>query len=330
MRALPGKRRAALPAAITPQLATLVAAPPAGDDWLHESKYDGYRILCRVARGRVTLASRNGKDWTERFPAVARAAAALPVAAALLDGEVAVVGADGRTSFGALQNAAAGGGTLVYFVFDLLHRDGIDLTGVPLEARKQALRALIGGGRTGTLRYSEHVVGGGEAAFRAACRARLEGIVSKRRDAPYVGGRTRTWLKVKCAHGQELVVGGFTDPEGSRAGIGALLLGVHDADGRLRYAGKVGTGFMQAAALALRERLDGLRAPASPFLERPPGATHAHWVRPLLVVEVGFTEWTSDGRLRHPTFRGLREDKPATAIGRERAPPPPASSRRRR
>lgn len=326
---MPGARRAALPAAVQPQLATLVAEAPEGDDWLHESKYDGYRILCRIQRGRATLTSRNGKDWTERFPAVARAAAKLAVTAALLDGEVAIVGRDGRTSFGALQNAGNGGGTLVYFVFDLLHRDGVDLTGAALEARKQALRALVGGGRTGTLRYSAHVVGGGAAAFRAACRAGLEGIVSKRRDAPYVGGRTRTWVKVKCAHEQELVVGGFTDPAGSRVGVGALLLGVHDDAGRLRYAGKVGTGFTHATALALRERLDALRTDASPFAERPPGATRAHWVRPALVVEVGFTEWTSDGRLRHPTFRGVREDKPATRIVRER-PAPAGGSRRRR
>lgn len=306
-----------MPAAIAPQLATLVAQAPAGDAWLHESKFDGYRIVCRIERGRVTLVSRNGKDWTERFPTIARAAAKLPVRTALLDGEVAVIGPDGVTSFGALQNAGRGGGTLAYFVFDLLHRDGWDLRPAPLEARKRALRALIRG-KAGTLRYSEHVVGDGDAVFRAACRAGLEGIIAKQRDAPYTGGRSRTWLKVKCVRGQELVVGGWTDPEGSRVGIGALLLGVHDAEGRLRYAGKVGTGFPHATALVLRERLEGLRAEANPFVERPPGATRVHWVRPVLVVEVGFTEWTSDGRLRHPSFRGVREDKPARAIVRER------------
>jgi bifunctional non-homologous end joining protein LigD len=314
---------------VTPQLATLVAEAPAGDDWLHESKYDGYRIVCRIQGGRATLTSRNGNDWTARFPTVARAAEKLPVEAALLDGEVAVVGTDGLTSFGALQNAASAGGTLVYFVFDLLHRDGWDLTAAPLEERKRALRAVIGG-KAGTLRYSTHVIGDGAAVFQAACRARLEGIISKRRDAPYAGGRSKTWLKVKCVHGQELVVGGFTDPEGSRVGIGALLLGVHDAEGRLRYAGKVGTGFPHATALDLRRRLEALAADANPFVERPPGATRAHWVRPVLVVEVGFTEWTSDGRLRHPTFRGLREDKPAKAIVRERPALAPAKPRRTR
>jgi bifunctional non-homologous end joining protein LigD len=314
---------------VAPQLATLVAEAPAGDDWLHESKYDGYRIVCRIQGGRATLTSRNGNDWTARFPTVARAAEKLPVEAALLDGEVAVVGADGLTSFGALQNAASGGGTIAYFVFDLLHRDGWDLTAAPLEERKRALRAVIGG-KAGTLRYSSHVIGDGAAVFQAACRAHLEGIIAKRRDAPYVGGRSKTWLKVKCVHGQELVVGGFTDPEGSRVGIGALLLGVHDAEGRLRYAGKVGTGFPHATALDLRARLEKLHADANPFVERPPGATRAHWVRPVLVVEVGFTEWTSDGRLRHPTFRGLREDKPAKAIVRERPALAPAKPRRRR
>lgn len=329
---MPGARRARLPASVSPQLATLVAEAPEGDAWLHESKYDGYRIVCRIQGGRATLTSRNGNDWTARFPAVAQAAAKLPVDTAWLDGEVAVVGADGLTSFGALQNAGSGGGTLVYFVFDLLHRDGWDLTAAPLEERKRALRAVVGGkngGRTGTLRYSPHVIGDGAAVFRAACRAHLEGIIAKRRDAPYVGGRSRTWLKVKCVHGQELVVGGFTDPEGSRVGIGALLLGVHDANGRLRYAGKVGTGFPHATALDLRRRLEALAADANPFVERPPGAARAHWVRPTLVVEVGFTEWTADGRLRHPTFRGLREDKPAKAIVRETAAPAPAGRRKR-
>ncbi|HEV7734218.1 MAG TPA: non-homologous end-joining DNA ligase, partial [Candidatus Binatia bacterium] len=289
---------------------------PAGDEWLHETKYDGYRILCRLQRGRAVLSSRNGKDWTDRFRIVADAAVALPARAVLLDGEVAAVGRDGVTSFGALQRGADGDARLVYFVFDLLHADGMDLTGVALEARKDALRTIIGDAQ-GTLRYSDHVIGGGEACFRRACRAHLEGIISKRRDAPYVGGRGRTWLKTKCVQGQELVVGGFTDPEGTRVGLGALLLGVHDVDGRLRYAGKVGTGFGHAEAVALRARMDALTTNVNPFVERPPGATRVHWVRPVTVVEVGFTEWTTDGRLRHPTFRGLREDKAASTITRD-------------
>ncbi len=319
--ALPGARRATLPAFVAPQLATLVSAPPDGDEWLHEMKFDGYRVLCRIERGSVRLLSRNGKDWTGRLPAVARAAARLGTRAAMLDGEVAVLLPNGVTSFNALQNALGGknGGELVYFVFDLLHLDGNDLSGTPLEDRKDALRALLDGGSAGpTLRYSDHVVGNGEAFLRHACRMSLEGVVSKRRDAPYVSGRSRAWLKAKCIQEQEFVIGGFTEPEGKRSGIGALLLGVHDEDGTLVYVGKVGTGFSSQAAVELRRRLDALAQPTSPFARRPAGSSRAHWARPELVGEVEFTEWTPDGRLRHPSWKGLREDKPAREIVRER------------
>ena len=321
--ALPGARHESLPAFVAPQLATLVSEPPAGDEWLHEMKFDGYRVLCRIERGTVRLLSRTGKDWTDRLAAVAQAASRLNVRAAMLDGEVAVVLPSGVTSFNALQNALAGGGSdeLVYFVFDLLHLDGSDLRGSPLEARKEALHALVDGAHS-TVRYSDHVVGNGEAFLRQACRMALEGVVSKRRDAPYVSGRTRTWQKAKCIQEQEFVIGGFTDPEGSRQGLGALLLGVHDKDGALAYVGKVGTGFTGRAAVDLRRRLDALATRTSPFAGRPPRASRAHWVRPELVGEVEFTEWTPDGRLRHPSWKGLREDKPAGDVVRETAAAP--------
>src|SRR5262249_26606876 len=200
----------------------------------------------------------------------------------------------------------------------LLHLDGYDLAGVPLEQRKEALRALLDAGGAGTtLRYSDHVAGNGEAFLRHACRMALEGVVSKRRDAPYESGRGRRWLKAKCIQEQEFVVGGFTDPEGRRSGIGALLLGVND-DGNLVYVGKVGTGFPSRMAVELRRRLEALGSPTCPFVKQPAGTTHAHWVRPELVGEVEFTEWTPDGRLRHPSWKGLREDKPAREIVRER------------
>jgi bifunctional non-homologous end joining protein LigD len=326
----PGARPSRLRKFVQPQLATLVAAPPAGDEWLHELKFDGYRILCRIEKGRVTLWSRNARDWTAQFPGIASAASQLPVRAALLDGEIAVLLPNGTTSFQALQNALSAGdrGQLVYFVFDLLHLDGQDLTGAPLEARKTALEELIGTGRDGPIRYSAHVVGQGEAFFRQACRRSLEGVVSKRRDRPYEPGRGRSWLKVKCIQEQEFVVGGFTEPKGTRAGLGALLLGVHDDGDGLAYAGKVGTGFTGAAARRLRERLDGLRVEKSPFRRPPPGAREARWVKPELVAEVEFTEWTTDGRLRHPSFKGLREDKPAGEVVRERPAPAQASASR--
>src|SRR5262249_40239958 len=282
-------------------------------------KFDGYRVLCRVEGRCVRLLSRKGLDWTGRLPGIASAGGRLGVRSAMLDGEGAVVLPNGVTSFNALQNALGGGGgdQPVYFVFDLLHLDGYDLTGVPLEQRKEALRASLEAGGVGTtLRYSDHVAGNGEAFLRHACRMALEGVVSKRRDAPYESGRGRRWLKAKCIQEQEFVVGGFTDPEGRRSGIGALLLGVND-DGNLVYVGKVGTGFPSRMAVELRRRLEALGSPTCPFVKRPAGTTHAHWVRPELVGEVEFTEWTPDGRLRHPSWKGLREDKPAREIVRE-------------
>jgi bifunctional non-homologous end joining protein LigD len=325
-----GARAASLPNFVAPQLATLVSAPPAGDGWLHEMKFDGYRILCRVSGGRATLWSRNANDWTARFPEIAAAAARLPVRGVLVDGEIALLMPNGTTSFQALQNALSGGdqGRLVCFVFDLLHLDGQDLTGATLEARKAALEKLLSPRRSGPIRYSSHVVGRGDAFFKEACRRSLEGILSKRRDRPYEPGRGQSWLKVKCVREQEFVVGGFTEPRGTRAGLGALLLGVYEADGNLVYAGKVGTGFTAASVAKLRERLDRIRIPDSPFRHSPPGAAAARWVKPELVAEVGFTEWTEDGRLRHPAFRGLREDKPAREVVRERARDPRAATTR--
>ena len=322
-----------LPAWIAPQLATLVAAPPPGDAWVHEIKLDGYRILLRVARGRVRLLTRNRQDWTERFPAVAEAAARLPVKEALLDGEIVVFDAAGVSSFQALQQAVGRGAgrSLVYVAFDLLFLDGRDLRPEPLLARKKELARLLEG-RRGALRYSEHFDEPGQKAYERACRMALEGIVSKRKQAPYTAGRGQAWLKVKCVARQEFVIGGYTDPEGARVEFGSLLLGVHEPDGRLVYAGRVGTGFSRATLAALGKRLRKLGQRGSPFAAdgpRPP-TRGAHWVKPVLVAEVAFTEWTRDGLLRHPAFEGLREDKPAAAVVRERArAPKPAPAKRR-
>lgn len=316
------------------QLATLVAEPPDGPEWLHEQKFDGYRILAELDRGKVQLLSRRFKDWTAAFPTVAAAVARLPVASAVLDGEVAAVLPDGRTSFQALQNRA--GANVVYFVFDLLAIDGEELTQLPLEQRKARLEQLVAPprGHAGVIRYSDHVIGGGAAFFSLACQRGLEGIISKRRDKPYLPGRGTTWVKIKCLQRQELVIGGFTDPEGSRRGIGALLVGYY-AGPQLVYAGKVGTGYSHAMLLELRKRLTPIERMTSPFSPEPPRAwtgASRHWVAPELVAEVAFSEWTNDGRLRHPSFQGLRFDKPARDVVRE-APahlaPPGRSGRAR-
>ena len=304
------------------QLATLVDAPPEGPDWLHEQKFDGYRILAVIDGGEVSLLSRRFLDWTARFPEIAGSLAArLPGRRAILDGEIAALLPDGRTSFQHLQRSFGGAASaeLVYFAFDLLELDGDSLVPQPLEARKARLAALLPPA-AGAIRYSDHVVGNGAAFFELACRRGLEGIISKRRDRPYLPGRGLTWQKTKCLLRQELVIGGFTDPERSRSGIGALLVGYYDA-GRLVYAGKVGTGYTNATLLELRRELAPLERATSPFDPEPPRAWTGkgrHWVRPALVAEVAFGEWTDDGKLRHPSFQGLRRDKPPREVVRER------------
>lgn len=314
-----GHGPAAPPAPMPPvpaaQLASLVSDAPAGDEWLHELKFDGYRLLARVEGGRARLWTRNGNDWTERFRSVAEAVEAAVRGTAVLDGEVVIQKPDGTTSFQLLQNLGTGtGGDLLYYAFDLLHLDGRDLTGTPQEDRKAALKSLIGSG-TGVLRYSDHVVGNGAAFFRQACGAGVEGIISKRRSAPYRTGRSRDWLKVKCMREQEFVVAGFTEPGGSRQDLGALLLAFNAADG-LRYCGKVGTGFSAEALRQLRRRLEALERSGPPVTNPPRGADArgVHWVEPELVAQVSYTEMTQDGILRHPSFKGLREDKAASEV----------------
>ena len=310
-----------------PQLATLVKAPPAGDEWIHEIKFDGYRIGCHRRGDRVTLTSRNGKDWTGAFPEIIEAVRALDVHEVMLDGEVAAVLPDGRTSFQAMQQRGGARATLVFFVFDLLRVDDDNVAREPLDARKTRLKMLVGASQKGRIRYSEHVDGSGTEILAHACKLGLEGIISKRRDLPSMPGRSDAWRKIKCSRRQEFVIGGFTDPQGSRAGLGALLLGYYTADGRLAFAGRVGTGFSHRVAIDLRERLDRLAQQAPAFSPAPAGPLRrtAHWVKPQLVCEVAFTEWTDEGQLRHPSFQGLRKDKkPAEVIREEPAGTPHA------
>jgi bifunctional non-homologous end joining protein LigD len=322
--AVPGARKARLSDFIHPQLSTLVDEVPAGDEWLHEIKFDGYRTLCRIQSGRVKFFTREGKDWTHRFGKLGAAAAGLPVDQAWLDGEIVVVEKDGATNFQSLQEALGSNQTdrLTYFLFDLLHIDGYDLTRAPLLARKNILAKVLQDA-AGPVRFSDHIVGRGEALYHRACRLGLEGVISKQKESPYRSGRSREWVKTKCHASQEFVIGGFTDPAGSRMGLGALLLGVRNDRGDLVCAGRVGTGFTQHSLLQLRSRLDRLATNSPPFSNPPRGSARErlHWVKPELAAEVEFTGWTRDGLLRHPSFKGLREDKPAAKITRESALP---------
>ncbi len=318
--------RETMPDYLPPQLATEVSAPPEGDSWLHELKLDGYRIQAHVIEhksGRkATLYSRNGLDWTHRMPEVARAATALPVKNAVLDGEAVVLDENGRTSFAELQAAFEEGKQerITYFVFDLLHLDGHNLRGLPLMRRKEILEGLIKDADDhSAIRYSKDIRAQGREMFREACKHGVEGVVSKLADGKYRSGRSREWVKSKCVHEQEFVVGGFTLPSGSAVGIGALLLG-HYRDGKLIYAGRTGTGFTQDSRRHLRKELDKLRASKAAFADVPrEAAKDAIWVVPKMVVEVSFASWTADGMVRQAAFQGIREDKAAKDVVREGA-----------
>jgi bifunctional non-homologous end joining protein LigD len=307
-----GGRKGPMPSNLKAQLANSVVAAPEGREWLHEIKYDGYRLFARIEHGKVRLITRSGLDWTAKFPELAQTFARLPVDTALIDGELVCLASDGTTSFSDLQDAISSTktGALNFFAFDLLYRDGWDLTGAALEDRKTALSGIIPPQAGGILRYSDHQAGQGPAVLRQARSFGLEGIVSKRRDAPYRPGRGAGWLKVKCRNRDEFVVIGFTDPEGRREGFGALLAGYYDPSGTLQYAGRVGTGFSAARLTDLRKRLDALGASAPPIvLPKDAPRKGVHWVRPALVAEVEFAGWTADAILRHASFQGLREDK---------------------
>lgn len=319
---LPDARQAPLPTTIQPQLATLVAEPPEGAAWLHEIKLDGYRILARIKDGRVSLLSRRGKDWTRKFSEIAGVLQALPVQQAILDGEIVVLRPDGTTDFQALQEVLQGGlaERPVYYLFDLLHCNGFDLTRTPLRERKNLLLALLArmAPARELIRYSDHLKGGGEEVFRQACLLAAEGIVSKLAAGVYEQKRSRSWLKTKCRHRQEMVVGGWTEPGGSRPGFGALLLGYHDR-GALVYGGRVGTGFQESALHRLSGMVRKLEQHTPPFRNPPSGADArgVHWMRPELVVEVEFREWTRENLLRQASFKGLRADKAPGEVVRE-------------
>ncbi len=322
-----------MPKFIEPQLATQVSTPPSGDDWLHELKLDGYRIQLHVDKGKSTIYTRKGLDWTHRMRDIAATAAELPVKSALIDGEVVVLDKDGKTSFADLQAAFQDekNAHLTYFAFDLLHLDGHNLRGLPLERRKAILEGLLSELEDDSiLRYSEHIRAHGDETFKHACKVGAEGIVSKLASSHYVSGRSKSWLKEKCVHQQEFVIGGFTPPSNGGPGIGSLLLGYYD-DGKLKYAGRTGTGFTQASQKTVRKRLEELRQEKAPFAGTltTEEKKDALWVKPEAVAEVQFASWTGDHRVRQASFQGLREDKPAKEIRREEPVTMPKPSRGR-
>ena len=318
----PGARKARMPALIKPQLATLTETPPLGEEWLCEVKFDGYRALARIDQGTAQLFTRAGNNWSAKWPGIAAALSQLAPHQAWLDGEVVAVDEEGKISFQALQNFTRKGqaARLVYYVFDLVYLDGYDLSAVPQIERKRWLASLLARlPEQQTVLYNAHIVGDAAQVFEHACMHSLEGIVVKRADAAYLATRSRAWLKLKCRHRQEFVVGGYTDPAGTRTGFGALLLGVYDAQGQLQYAGRVGTGFDQSQLSSLRKKFSA-REINTPAFAHPPSAAEVHgvhWLRPDLVAEVNFAEWTEQGLVRHASFIALRSDKPAAEIVRE-------------
>ncbi len=335
LSAVPGAVKASLPRFVAPALAKLVAKPPPGGRWLHEIKFDGYRLQARIAAGKVRLLTRSGLDWTDRFGAdVPQALLNLPVTSALVDGELVVEGAGGASDFSALQADLSAGRNdrFVFYVFDLLFADGYDLRAAPLTDRKAVLEHLTAGADP-RLRFSGDFGDDGALVLRHACRLSLEGIVSKRGDAPYRSGRTGDWVKSKCVARQEFVIAGFVPATTGPGAIGSLVLGYGEG-GKLRHAGRVGTGFSAAVARDLYTRLEAIWTPKSPFAERLPAeaARGVRYVRPELVAEVEFRAWTADKHIRHASFRGLREDKSAADVRREApeaemiASPDPASA----
>ncbi|WP_306591142.1 DNA ligase D [Geothrix sp. 21YS21S-4] len=316
---VPTAPRKRLPEALAPMLATLVDRPPDDPDaWIFEIKFDGYRILARISGGKARLFTRRGHDWTARLPHLVKALEALRLKPGWLDGEIVIQDEQGRTDFQALQNAfeAERTGRIAYHLFDLPHYDARDLTGVPLAQRRELLGSLLRDA-TFPLGFSGTFEAPPAQLVASACRLGLEGVIGKRRDGAYVSGRSREWIKLKCSQRQEFVIGGWTDPQGSRQGFGSLLLGVHAPGGDLTYVGRVGAGFTAASLAHLRTELQKLAVARRPFAGPTEQESRAHWVKPRLIAEVSFSSWTRTGRIRQGVFHGLRDDKPPAAIVRE-------------
>ena len=309
-------RRKGNPRWVDPTLATLTENYFSDPDWVFEPKLDGIRCLAFKKEGSVRLLSRNKLSLNDRYPDIVRAVADLPMTDVVLDGEAAVF-SGGVTRFQSLQRhllEGSGGGSLALFAFDIPFANGYDLRNLPLLTRKQALEELVPA--SAGLTIVKHTPEIGEELLHEACAKGWEGIIAKKADSTYASGRSKLWLKFKCTKEQEFVIGGFTDPQGSRVGFGALLIGYYEGH-ELRYAGKVGTGYNVALLRSLVAKMTALAQEESPFAGPPPARKGVHWIKPALVAQVGFSEWTADGRLRHPRFIGLRDDKAATEVVRE-------------
>lgn len=315
-----GVRQVSMPEFVSPQLATLTDKPPSGDDWLHELKFDGYRLLCHVDGKDVRFWTRNRKDWTTKFPNLGKVVSKLGVKSAILDGEIVALDSSGRASFQKLQQSIkTSDAGFIFHIFDLIYLDGYSFTAVQLRDRKNVLAELLQSvDETSPLKFSDHIEGDGSEFFKQACKFKIEGIVSKLATSPYESTRSRSWLKIKCIQRQEFVLAGFTISDKGFPGFGALILGVYDK-GQLVYVGRCGTGFTIKQRVELRKKLDQLVRASTPFAVKPkdPGLKHAVWATPKLVGEVAFAEWTDDGVIRHPSFQGLREDKDAKDVVRE-------------
>jgi DNA ligase D-like protein (predicted ligase) len=323
----PSHRGAPLPLFIPPQLSQPVEKPPSGPQWLHEIKLDGYRMAARLDQDRAQLLTRTGLDWTAKYPRVIAALANLNAKTAYLDGELCGVDDAGLPSFAHTQAATDGEREvrLVYYAFDLLNLDGWDVSSLPLTERKALLEPLVAN-KPG-LQFSGHDTGDGELILKHAAKLGFEGVGSKTIDAPYAPGNRGLWRKAKALNRQEFVVVGWSDPEGSRPYLGALLLGYYTDDGKLTYAGRVGTGMADKVLADLRRRLEPLCRAKPPLTVLPPRKTRfgsplvlsrVHWVEPTLVAEITYLKWTADNLLRHTVYIGLREDEPARQVRRER------------
>lgn len=314
-------KKSAFPDTIHPELCTPLTEPPAGKEWLHEVKFDGYRLIVFKQKQLVKIITRNNHDWTKKFPTIVREIKKLPVENIILDGEVVVLDEKQHSNFQLLQNAIKEqtGDPFIYYVFDLIYYDHFNLTKQPLLERKKLLKQLIPSSNS-VLRYSDHVIGSGNKIWKKSCDMGLEGIVSKKTDSPYVQRRTRDWVKAKCIKLQEFIIGGYTKPRGSRQYFGSLLIGTYDKSGNLIYNGHVGTGFTEKTLKHIYKLLEEHQSTHMPFKHRPPDVKNVTWVKPVLVAEVEFTEMTNDNVLRIPSFKGLTVSSPHPS--RRRSAPP--------